>query len=166
MYHFWRPCWVHLDSVVDYRNLLSHYERTGPTKRQCLHSSWFMPINDLVSFPEMMRGCIPVIIHILSVGCITLTCPSSEICIHHQISKILNITTIAIVIMEFPSTVRGTINQINGDVRFLPCHQHIRCEPCRCLGSSTKENTRFWHQVALPSMTQNLVSLHVYEVIP
>ncbi len=59
-----------------------------------------MPINDPVSFLKMMRGSIPVIIHLLSVGCFAKTCPSSEICIDQRVSKILNIITIAIVIME------------------------------------------------------------------
>ncbi len=65
-----------------------------------------MPINDPVSFLKMMRGSIPVIIHLSSVGCFAQTYPGSEICINHQISQILNIITITIVIIESPSTIR------------------------------------------------------------
>ncbi len=125
MYHFGWPCRVQMDYVVNDRNLFNYYIGAGPTTRQGLHSSRFMPITDAVSFFKMMRDNIPVKVHFLSDSCVAQTFPGSEIRIDHQISKLFNISTITIVIILISSTVLGSIDQIHRYVCFLPCHQYI-----------------------------------------
>ncbi len=60
MYHLETPCQVQLDSVADDKNLFYYYIGAGPTTRQSLHRSPFMPIDDPVTFLKMTRGSIPV----------------------------------------------------------------------------------------------------------